>query len=366
MVQRSMRLGLASRRALLITAALMTSTSVGHAQRTQRTRDIGVYALQDGVIVDRAAGLVYIMMAAADEIDALDVRTGRVRFWTHAAMVPLAASEGRLLAWRESAENELRLIVLSAANGRTRVLCDPIPLPGAGMVTPNAGLGWSFTVRVVRMENSVAVLRWSAARRYVGGAAPTPEMEASVAATSRSGEIAVDIETGHRVEPVPATSVVSPALDPAQSDSWPGLAAPMVVGPFTVSGVDVTVRAESTDAIESVRIERRGHADQRELAPFARSAPQLFAMFSNDREYLMFATAAANEPLPTTVHVYDLVSGRDSPRVNIGDFSPYFVVAAGRVLHMANGRIYSEVLSGGGRRWSRAVRQTSYQGPYPP
>lgn len=358
---------------LLAAVVTLCCTSAVHAQRRARVHapraavapERGSYTLEAGVVVDRAAQSAYVM-ARTNEVHALDLRTGRTRWHSSAGIMPLGVTDAGVLALREVASGELRMVVLDENSGRERLRCDAIALPGVGTVSPDAALGYSIEISMTRAEGAVAVVHYEAHRSYAGGAPPSPEMEA--AATSNIvGDVAVDVQTGHRVDPIPSALPTGTANDPAQHESWPGLAAPMTVGPFTVQGIDITAAAQATQGGgESMQITRRRHADQQELSGLHTDSPYLFAMFSNDRENLIYTTHENDGHLPATVHVYNLITGNDSPRVRIMDFFPYCVVASGHLMHLANDALYGDAVGAGARRWVHPIRVTRYQGPYPP
>lgn len=358
---------------LLAVVITLCCASGVHAQRRARVhappapvpQERGSYALAAGVIVDRALQSAYVM-ARTNEVHAVDLRTGRTRWHSSAGIMPLGVTQAGVLALREVASGELRMVVLDADSGREQLRCDAIMLPGVGVVSPDAGLGYSFEISMARAEGNVAVLHYEAHRSYVGGAPPSPEMEAA-ARSDMVGDVAVDVQTGHRVDPIPAALPTGAANDPAQHESWPGLAAPMSVGPFTVQGIDITASAQTTQAGgESMQITRRRHAGQEELSGLHTDSPYLFAMFSNDRENLIYTTHENDGRLPATVHVYNLITGNDLPRVQITDFFPYCVVASGHLMHLGNDALYGEAVGPRARRWVHPIRVTRYQGPYPP
>ena len=177
-------------------------------------------SLSDGVLVDSAAQVAYVMNAKR-QIEAIELRRGN-RLWTTAtAAKPLVVADGRLVAQAESqAAGRLDIVAFRLDNGVRDSLAANVELPSDIRATLSDLPGRSFRVSAASLGDAVTV-RWNASSQNASGttqgylpsenegAAPGGGLQSSLRAErrpelQRQGAVTLDLDTG-RVSAVPFT-----------------------------------------------------------------------------------------------------------------------------------------------------------------
>lgn len=165
--------------ALALVAGLLAPGVAAMAQTTQNVqprKPRAVPALHDGVVVDAAAGVAYVMSREGG-IDALDLTSGNVLWKNRDAAKPLALAEGTLVAQaRPNRNGALALVMLDAQKGNARGRAD-VQIPENLRANVVDGISQNFQVKAfATTENSVAVA-WEAENVIRQGFLPTvPEV----------------------------------------------------------------------------------------------------------------------------------------------------------------------------------------------
>src|SRR5204862_7852979 len=122
-----------------------------------------------GGVADPRGRLGYV---AGNAIDALDLRTGELRWQAAAAARPVLADEQRVAALQTVAANEraLQVVVLAAKDGQMVLTSHVIEFPDWVHATVRPDEFFSYQVRA---EDDALLLAWQACARYSGGANPS-------------------------------------------------------------------------------------------------------------------------------------------------------------------------------------------------
>lgn len=298
-------------------------------------------ALHDGVVVDAARGVAYVISPKGG-IDALDLATGNVRWTSKAAVKPLAVVDGALLAQAATANSgELPVVAFDAQGGVKQQL--RIQLPSGVLALASDGPTRRFRAEAFAAEDGAVVVTWAASEsRPVQGILP-PEQDAvgealeSGALSAQeplSGAARVDLSNG-RVADVPSGKAQS--LQVAARAATAG------------KGLDLRRQLASLDGRHVLSTER--------VAQTSESGAQ--------RRYRWTITDAAGAPVGTV----ETPVGRAS-----------FVVAGSQLLYVApqvarteGNRLVEEPLRlqaldlrTGAALWSAAIVDTTFRGPFPP
>ncbi len=165
--------------ALALVAGLLAPGVAAMAQTTQTVQPRNpraVPALHDGVVVDAAAGVAYVMSREGG-IDALDLTSGNVLWKNRDAAKPLALADGTLVAQaRPDRNGALALVMLDARKGNAKGRAD-VQIPENLRANVVDGISQNFQVKAfATTENSVAVT-WEAENVIRQGFLPTvPEV----------------------------------------------------------------------------------------------------------------------------------------------------------------------------------------------
>ena len=129
--------------------------------------------LRDGVVVDAERGLAYVMRPGGG-LDAINLDSGRAEWGTDAASRPLAMSEGKLIAQAEGIPGSGLRIVSLDLEARGAVLEQAeIALPEGVRGTINDG--WRTKLRVgATSANGAAVITWKSTEALSKAAIPGP------------------------------------------------------------------------------------------------------------------------------------------------------------------------------------------------
>lgn len=297
--------------------------------------------LLEGVVLAPRHGLAYVMRPGGG-IDAIELASGKVRWRSDRGAKPLTLAGDLLVAQAESRGNALDLVLLDARSGAARdALRMALPTGVAATVTDTpAG---SFRVQAAR-EGSGLVVRWE-----------------SVAAAGAA----------------PAQGYL-PAVNEGQAPS----ASPTVVtGAAVIDLAAPSMRMQAEPTVVSGRSPTLKRASLEELRAPAGAAGRQF-LSADGRHYLI------SEPVKATdftlyQHQWTVYERASSARLGsvpaLVSALPFLVV--GKTLYHAapahvllkEGKIAEQSaalravnLATGVEKWSMAVRETSFRGPFPP
>jgi hypothetical protein len=152
---------------------------------------------------------------AGDKIVAVDLNTGDVRWRRPDAGRPLVATDDGLLVVRRRGRR-LQLALLDAADGDLVRELGPLPVPDWVADEWEHSDGFAAHARPHGRTPQVA---WRAARRYRGGAAPSPEAVADTGSEA-GGVVQVDVGSGD-VQALPDAEPGVFAATPAADDQDP-------------------------------------------------------------------------------------------------------------------------------------------------
>ena len=142
-------------------------------------------------VTDSARTTAFVDLSG-DTVVAVDLHTGDVRWRRADAGRPLVATDAGLLVVRRRGKR-LELALLDPADGDLTRELGALPVPD--WVADQWDHSDGFAVRA-RPHGQTPQVAWRAARRYRGGAAPSPEQVAD-SGTEASGVVRVDVGSGH-------------------------------------------------------------------------------------------------------------------------------------------------------------------------
>jgi len=178
------------------------------AARTSGVSKPQLPALHDGVVVDAASGVAYVMSREGG-IDALDLTSGNVMWKSRDAAKPLALVDGVLVAQARPRENgKLILLALDARKGSARRQTE-IDIPKALRANVADGPSQTFRARAYPAGKSSVVITWEADNALPQGylpavpGEPTNDVEAKRAAEAAAalgrpqrGAVRLDLAAG--------------------------------------------------------------------------------------------------------------------------------------------------------------------------
>lgn len=166
----------------LALAAGLLAPGIAMAQKPQKP---GVPALHDGVVVDAASGVAYVMSREGG-VDALDLTSGNVLWKNRDAAKPLALADGTLVAQaRPDRNGALTLVMLDANKGATRGRTD-VQIPEGLRANVVDGPAQSFQVKAFATSGDGMTVTWTAENVIPQGYLPTvPEAPQADAANAK-------------------------------------------------------------------------------------------------------------------------------------------------------------------------------------
>lgn len=217
-------------------AALAYAEFVGH-----RTRAF------PGGVTDFALTTAFVDLAG-DEIVAVDVITGDVRWRRADAGRPLLATDAGLLVVRRR-QRRLELALLDLGGGDVKRDLGALPVPDWAADEWEHGDGF---VALAEPNDRILHVAWRVARRYRGGAAPSPEVLAD-AGSEATGVVQIDVDSGRvQVAPDVDPSAIETAVLAERSD----VAAPSGEPVFSVAA------KPSSDGTTAVTLTARREVDE--------------------------------------------------------------------------------------------------------
>lgn len=172
--------------ALALVAGLL-APGVAMAQTTQNAqprKPRAVPALHDGVVVDAAAGVAYVMSREGG-IDALDLTSGNILWKNRDAAKPLALADGTLVAQaRPDRNGALALVMLDARKGNAKGRTD-VQIPERVRASIADGPTQSFQVKAFATTGDSVAVTWTAEEVIPQGYLPAmpaaPQTDAATA-----------------------------------------------------------------------------------------------------------------------------------------------------------------------------------------
>jgi hypothetical protein len=324
----------------LLAILLLPGAALGQAKSLRAAIPDGAVALLEGVVVSPRHGLAYVMRPGGG-IDAIELASGAVRWKSDLAAKPLALADDRLVAQAESRGNALALVVLDARGGAARDKMS-MALPAGIIASVTDTPAGSFRVQAAR-EASGLVVRWESAA--AAGKAPAQGYLPAVN-EGQAPSASADVVTGAAVVDLAASSLR------------------VLAEPSVVSGKSPTLKRVN---LEELRAET--------------DAGRQF-LSADGRHYLISEPVKATE---FTLHryqwtVYERAGGARLGSVPAMTSAAPFVVVDKTLYHTApayalvkDGKLAEQAtslravnLATSAEKWSAAVRETSFRGPFPP
>jgi hypothetical protein len=304
-------------------------------------------ALLEGVVMAPRQGFAYVMRPGGG-IDAVDLASGAVRWRSDSAAKPLALAGDRLIAQAESrGANALDLVVLDARSGAARDAVR-IPLPAGIAATVVDTPAGSFRVRADSAASKL-VVRWEATNLKAVG---------------------------------PAQGYL-PAENEGQAPTSKALAPTVVTGEAVVDLAAPSPRVKTAQEAPSVRSAALARAALQELQTPVVAGTEGRQLLSADGRHVLVTEPIDTAELTLYRHrwtVYERDSGARLGSVPALVSATPFLVVGTTLYHMApahavrqEGRFVEHPaalravnLTTGAEAWNKAVRETSYRGPFPP
>ncbi len=309
---------LAGGRGVILSSCLLAiiGTGVAQAQSTQ---------MRDGLLAD-PAGLSLFSMNPAGGVDAINAIDGSIRWHSNSAQRPVLLQQARLVAQGSPAarSNELNLVLLDADNGQA-LAARIVALPEAVQVSINDSLQSRFSVAPVTGQ----FLAWQNERRLVQGMFT----EHQPSQTQQTGALSVDLNSGD-VATVPVARLPARPANPINAQPQEQLQA--VTGRQFVS-------ADRAHILVSQR--RSGDSLQPYQWDIYNASGTLLGSISEQfsrSDFMVFNEAVL-------VYVAEPVQIRAD-----NEMVAYPL------------RLVAVELATGHSLWSQPIRDTRYQGPYPP
>jgi hypothetical protein len=292
-------------------------------------------SIGEGAVVSRATSTLYVM-DPKDGIVAVDLATNKTK-WSSGALAakPFAEVGDALIG----ADEKGALRVLDARTGKARARCSTIP--GVGLSIQD-GLG-SHHSSSGASDDKRAWIAWSSSTHYAGGAAPTPEIEAR--SRTESGGV-------HEIDVAACTS--KPGRNPWAPGKMPKTGDAVYTAP---SGIRFRVAAGS------LRLERvRAGTPQKPINLKQGKPGRSMFVVTADLRHIIVGELAGNA-YPSAI--VDVETGAVVATVTLPFFPPAALVI-GRRLIMGGGAVFAFDLDAQKVLWTRGLRSTTYNGPYPP
>lgn len=300
---------------LFLIVTCMAIGGIAHAQ---------VLEVRDGLLADPAAAVLYVMNPAGG-IDAVNARDGSLLWHSDDAQRPLAVQQGRLLAQAESAgiSNELSLVLLDAASG-VAVASGAVELPDTVTVSVTDSLGQQFSLR----GDGGSLLIWNAEQRVIQGTFSETAREP----VNLSGAVSVDFNSGD-VTTVNLAAIQLPSRAP--------------------------INLQPNERLSNAAGKQFAAADREHVLISQRDSQSVTAY-----EWSIYTTAGVLlGTLPAHYSRGDFLVFDDATLVYVQE---PFSVREGAEVTESSLQLTAVELTTGNILWTRPLRDTRYQGPYPP
>ncbi len=294
-------------------------------------------------------------------LESVDPVTGRIRWRTKAASVPLVTWRGQVLALVEThGVPGLPLVLLDGGTGK---LVRTLPLlREAGGIGARIGEAMSSSFEITASRSGdVAFLTWKTASWYVGGV-PAPRNYRAA-----GGTVAVDLVSGGSLgvtsrEVAPEGSG-NPYLIPAPGPH------PYHIAPYEIDGVrcELALTGTSNGADALLRRTRGGdRLPDTVLGPV--KALYINVWKSVDGRHLLRTEQVEPQPTPAIYRwaVFESATGHRVAAFDVGGMLPRYLVHGRRIIAFLEGAVVAYDLATGAPGWSRGGRNLRYHGSYPP
>jgi hypothetical protein len=329
---------------IALTIVSLTAPAQAAPVRSQNLSDTSPVQLRDGVIVDLARDVAYVM-GRDGGIDALRASDGAVLWSSDEAAKPLAAFGDMLIAQAETdAPGELPLVALDRGTGAT-VSKSRVALPDGVWATVSDRPRASFKASAQTRDDGVMVL-WRSQR--LGD----EDFQGYIPSGDEGRSPGAPVATRSEIPAGPRVTTGSAMLDPRS-----GSVSPMAAKAAGSTSQHLTLRAY--DGLAGVEGRQFLSADGRHvLVSRSLGARELLDRY----EWSVYTRAG---DLVGTVKSSRsaapfLVSGSSL----LFEASPYFIAGENPVDEPL--RVVSIDLATGVTSWTKAVRSTDFAGPFPP
>lgn len=341
-----------------------------------------VLTMLPGVLVDRATHTVYLMRDT-NQVEAVDITTGKTRWIGKHAERPLQLSGTHLLA-----QAGTTLVVLDARTGKLEKKCTAAkgttwtPSPLEPRLGTQALLSASLT------SPDKVLLTWSINTYYAGGAKPTEEVERN-ARTHSEGMLDLDLKGCTFTA---RSSGTNPRLPPdqglprAETRHGNSVTNTEVLAASIVDGTDVRMILESTNG-QSRLLLHRTPPPSADTAPPATTpaaapaappdvelatgpAPYVHGWLSFDGRHSVAVvqdrTSGANGVFQYDHTIHDALTGQKVGAFRVTWHAGGVLIVGDAMFEITSTAVRGVDLKTGKDRWTRALRSLSYKGEMPP
>jgi hypothetical protein len=321
----------------------------------------GSFGMLPGVVVDPAAEHLYLMNPHGG-IDAVELASGNLLWTSQAAGKPLAVFDDRLAVQAEAVpgSRSLPIILLDTKSGRI-VSSIAVPMP-PGVMPPSIDdrMGTSSSVEA-RVEHDGLLVRWTLSSR---GVSP---IQRPVSVRNDSGATLINLQTLTAV-PLTSDDLAEATLRSKTSSDTTRLSGTegLYFQPRPAGGFLVSVKLGPASAGQDA-VMKRWNADSGEPLRDIDLGPG-FVDSSVSADHLMFL-AIRRTPAGSGYlwSIYTIANGDRVAELRMPDSSAQsFFVWHSILIVRASDELHGVDLKTGTQIWTRALRDTSYRGSYPP
>lgn len=359
--------------AMLLTLVAIVTASAGETLG----RSGSTFEFRPGVIVDPERSAVYLMHTERG-IDAVDLSSGKVLWWTDQAAKPLLRHDDWLVAQTQPSVGQqfLRIAFLNSHDIAADSRYVDIPLTAGVQVTIDDAMESSFSA-AARVHEGILVLSWQYIYRRMTGPPPGPDDEALD--RTAMGSVRIDIDTG-QIEPIDDTvALPEPELPPALVQLKLAQALPGPV--WRVNNVLVAIVRATDNGKQRVSLKRWDAETGKVLADVTLFDGALnFRSVSADRRHLLASRRKASDSREWWWAVFSLETGAKVAELRHDTPGARFFLFGSRLIHETNvsaqrvgarlvvepGKLRAVDLETGTELWSHPIRDTKYRGPVPP
>jgi hypothetical protein len=319
-----------------------------------------------GVIVDGPRHTVFVMRDT-NELEAVDVASGKTRWKTKQAEKPLWLSGTQLLA-----QSATSLVILDARTGKLVRTCTPAASTTWSPPSISGKLGWRASVSAKDGGADRAAVEWTIDTHYAGGAEPTEEVERR-SRTHQEGVVDVDMNgctfasrAGAAVSPVSSQAPPVTEIQRGNSITYSQVAAARVV-----DGTEVRVVLEMTDGTALALLRRGAGATALPDIELASGTPlYVHPWLSSDGRHAVVAVQDKTSGAGGVFHydhaLHDALTGQRVAAFRVTWHAGGVIVAGPSLLEVTSSALRGFDHKAGKERWKRLVRSTVYNGPMPP
>jgi len=333
------------------------STAVVFAAEDHPVEDNTPFAMFPGVIADPKADRLH-MMNPQGGIDAVELASGHLLWTSSAAGKPLAVFDDRLAAQADApgVSRSLPIVFLDTKNGRVVSRAEiPIP-PSATRPSIDDGMVAASSVQA-RVISQGLLVSWTVTSR------PVRPIPAPVNVRNESGAAIINLQSNKVTALAPdqaanmlrgKTSAATPSLSGTEGLYFP----PQPAGRFFVS-LKLGAASEGQRAVMKRWSETGEPLGDIELGPgFVAYA------ISADQSLLLVVSGSSGPRYLWTL--YTIANGQRVAEVRLPDSSAQSFFLWHSILIYRSTAMHGVDLRTGKEIWTRALRDTTYHGSYPP